>query len=90
MSLLCYQTEYLPNGGPVASSEDLALLHQAMHAVTYRRITMAIKTTSKVGLFVHRCLFAFCPGSCWGNTERVAPDGGVQWLTEQPWTCWIG
>jgi hypothetical protein len=37
---------------PVASSEALYLLHQAMHAVTYRRIAMAIKTASFVGVFV--------------------------------------
>jgi hypothetical protein len=42
---------------PVASSEALDLLHQAMHAVTYRRIAMAIKTTSFVGVFVDGCLF---------------------------------
>ncbi len=56
---------------PVASSEALDLLHQAMHVVTYQRIAIAIKTTSKVGVFVHHCLFACCPGSRWGNTEQV-------------------
>ncbi len=56
---------------PVASSEALDLLHQAMRAVTYRRIAMAIKTASFVGVFVDCCLFACCPGSCWGDTEQV-------------------
>jgi hypothetical protein len=56
---------------PVAYSEALDLLHWAMHAVTYRRITMAIKTASKVGVFVDCCLFACCPGSCRGNTEQL-------------------
>jgi hypothetical protein len=56
---------------PVASSEVLDLLHRVMRVVTYRRIAMAIKTASKVDEFVHRCLFACCPGSCWGDTEQV-------------------
>ncbi len=56
---------------PVASSEALELLHWAMCAATYRRIAMAIKTASKVGVFLHRCLFACCPGGRWGNFEQV-------------------
>ncbi len=56
---------------PVASIEALDLLHWAMHAVTYRRIAMAIKTASCVGVFVDCCMFACCPGCCWGNTEQV-------------------
>jgi hypothetical protein len=36
---------------------------------------MAIKTASKVGVFIHGCLFACCPGSHWGNTEQVV----TQW-----------
>jgi hypothetical protein len=43
---------------PVASSEALDLLHRAMRTVTYRRISMAIKTASFVGVFVDCCLFA--------------------------------
>ncbi len=56
---------------PVASSEALDLLHQVMHAVTYRRIATAIKTASFLSVFVDCCLFACCPGNCWGNTEWV-------------------
>jgi hypothetical protein len=56
---------------PVASSEALDLFHQAMHVVMYRRIATAIKTVSFVGVFVDCCLFACCPGGCWGNTEQV-------------------
>jgi hypothetical protein len=56
---------------PVASSEALDLLHQVMRAVTYRRIAMAIKTASFVGVFVDFCLFACCPGGRWGNTEQA-------------------
>jgi hypothetical protein len=42
-----------------------------MCTVTYQRITMAIKTATFLGAFVDCCLFACCPGGCWGNTERV-------------------
>jgi hypothetical protein len=56
---------------PVASSEALDLLHQTMHAVTYRRIAMATETANFAGVFVDCCLYACCPGSCWGNTEQV-------------------
>jgi hypothetical protein len=54
---------------PVASSEALDLIHWAMSAVMYQRITMAIKTASKVSVFFH-CCFACCyHGGHWGNTE---------------------
>jgi hypothetical protein len=56
---------------PVASCEALDLLHQAMHAVTYRRIAMAIKMASKEGVFVDCCLFACYPGGHRGDTEQV-------------------
>jgi hypothetical protein len=56
---------------PVASKEALDLLHWAMHVVTYRRIAMAIKMASFVGVFVDCCLFACCPGGRWGDTEQV-------------------
>ncbi len=60
---------------PVASSEALDLLYWEMRMVTYRRIAMAIKTASKVGVFVDCCLFACCPGGCQGNTKQVV----AQW-----------
>jgi hypothetical protein len=56
---------------PMASNEALDLLHWAMGVVTYQRIAMAIKTASFVGVFVDCCLFACCPGGCWGNMEHV-------------------
>ncbi len=59
----------------MASSEALDLLHWEMCAVMYRRIAMAIKTASFVGIFVGCCLFACCPGGRWGNTEQVV----AQW-----------
>ncbi len=55
----------------MASSEALDLLYWAMHAVTYQRIAMTIKTSSKVGIFVDCCLFACCPGGCRGDIEQV-------------------
>ncbi len=56
---------------PVASSKALDLLHQAMCAVTYRRIAMAIKTASFVGISVDCCLFDCCPGGRWGDMKQV-------------------
>ena len=55
----------------MASSEALDLLHQAMCAVTYRHIAMAIEMAKKVGVFFDCCLFACFPGGCWGDTEQV-------------------
>jgi hypothetical protein len=42
-----------------------------MRAVTYQRIAMAIEMASFAGVFVDCCLYACCPGGCWGNTEQV-------------------
>ncbi len=42
---------------PVASTKALDLLHQAMPAVWYQRIAMAIKMASKVGHFFVVILF---------------------------------
>jgi hypothetical protein len=54
----------------VASSEALDLLHQAMHAVTYRQIAMAIKMDSKVGVFYFVVSIAVAPataGAIWSK-----------------------
>ncbi len=58
-------------GHPVTSSEAPDLLHQAVRAVTYRRIVMAIKTAHFLGVFVDCFLYACCPGGRWGDTEQV-------------------
>ena len=43
---------------PVASSEALDVLHQAMRSALHRRIAMTIEMARKGGAFVrHRCLF---------------------------------
>ncbi len=55
----------------VASNKALNLLHWVMCMVTYWRIAMAIKTASFLGVFVDCCLFACCPGGCWGDMEQV-------------------
>jgi hypothetical protein len=55
----------------VASNKALKLLHWGMCAVTYRRIAMAIKTASFLGVFVDCCLFACRPGGRWGDTKQV-------------------
>jgi hypothetical protein len=55
----------------VASNKALSLLHRAMCTVTYRRIAMAIKPASFLGVFVDCCLFVSCPGGPWGNTEQI-------------------
>jgi hypothetical protein len=60
---------------PVASSEALDLLNWAMHAVTYRRIAMAIKMAVFTRVFVDCCLFACCPGGRWGDMKQVV----AQW-----------
>jgi hypothetical protein len=56
---------------PVASCEALDLLHQAMHAVSYRRTATAIKMTNFLCVFVDCCLLACCPDGHRGNTEQV-------------------
>ncbi len=58
-----------------ASNKALNLLHQAMHAVLYRRTAAAIKMACKVGQFFCRCFVCCSPGGRWGNTEQVA----TQW-----------
>jgi hypothetical protein len=42
-----------------------------MCAVLYRRTAAAMNMATFLGVFVDCCLFACCPGSRWGNTERV-------------------
>ncbi len=59
----------------VASSEALDLLHPVMYVVTYRRIAIAIKMATFLGVFVDCCLFACCPGGRWGDADRVV----AQW-----------
>jgi hypothetical protein len=55
----------------MASCEALDLLHQAMCAVTYQCIAVAIEIASFTGVFVDCCLYACGPGSRLGDTEQV-------------------
>ena len=55
----------------VAFMKATNLLHREMRAVSYCRITTAIKMASKGGGDVaHRCVDCV-PGGRWGNTEQV-------------------
>ncbi len=60
---------------PVASSKALDLVHRGMHAVLYRRTAAAINMATFLVVFFDCCLFACCPGSCWGDTAQVV----AQW-----------
>jgi hypothetical protein len=60
---------------PVASNEALDLLDWAMCMELYGRTAMAIETASKVGVFFHCQCFAWDPGGCQCNMERVS----AQW-----------
>jgi hypothetical protein len=71
MSLSCTDIILAQWQHPVASSKALDLLHRAMCAIMFRRIAMAIKMASFVGVFVDCCLFACYPGGRWSNSERV-------------------
>jgi hypothetical protein len=68
---LLMATIFAQSWRPVASSEALDLLYQAMCAVLYRRTTTAIKMASKVGAFVCCYFVCYCPGGHQGNTEQV-------------------
>jgi hypothetical protein len=57
----------------VAFYKALSLLHWGMCTVTYWRIAMAITLATFLGAFVDCCLFAYCPGGRWGDTEQVVP-----------------
>ena len=75
---------------PVASSEALDPLHRAMRAVSYRRITMAIETARKVGVFSH-CYVVDCrPGVRGSDTERVVARWRCLVAPIWPWTSSIG
>ncbi len=54
-----------------SGKKALNLFHQAMCAVTYRRIAMAINLATFLESFVDCCLFFCCPGGRWGDTELV-------------------
>ena len=75
---------------PVASSEALDPLHRAMHAVSYRRIAMAIETARKVGVFSHCFEVDCCPGVRGSDTEQVVAQWRRLVAPIWPWTSSIG
>jgi hypothetical protein len=75
---------------PVASSEALDPLHRAMHAVSYRRIAMAIETAHKVGVFSHCFEVDCCPGVRGSDTEQVVAQWRRLVAPIWPWTSSIG
>ncbi len=60
---------------PVASSKALDHLHPAMYTVLYWCTAAAMNVATFLGVFVDCCLFACCPGGCWGDMEQVV----TQW-----------
>jgi hypothetical protein len=75
---------------PLAFSEAPDPLHRPMHAVSYRRIAMAIETARKVGVFSH-CYVVDCrPGVRGSDTERVVTRWRCLVAPIWPWTSSIG
>jgi hypothetical protein len=60
---------------PVASVESLNLLYRAMRAVAYRRIAMAIRMASKVGVFVIVVVLYMTPAAAGAIHSRYLPNG---------------
>jgi hypothetical protein len=58
----------------VASIESLNLLYQAMHAVAYRRIAMAIRMASKVGVFFIVVVLYVTPAATKAIHSRYLPN----------------
>ena len=68
---------------PVASSEALDLLHWVMRTISYRCITMAIETASKVGVLFD-CCFVDC--------RHGSRQDGTEWVVGQrqrPVASWV-
>jgi hypothetical protein len=59
----------------VAFSKALDLLHRAMCAVLYWCTAAAMNMATFLGVFVDCCLFAYCSGGRWGDTEQLV----AQW-----------
>jgi hypothetical protein len=59
----------------VASVESLNLLYQAMHAVFYRRIAMAIGMASKVGVFFIVVVLYVTPAAAGAIHSGYLPNG---------------
>jgi hypothetical protein len=69
---------------PVVSVKALNLLYQAMRAVAYRRIAMAIKMAGKVGVFFIVLVLYVTPAAAGAIHSGYLPNGGFQWLLPKP------
>ena len=75
---------------PVASIVALDPLHWAMHLVSYWRIAMASKMTSKYSAFFVIFFLFVSPLFAGAIRLEYSPDDGIQWLWVKPWTPSIG
>ena len=66
----------------MASSEALDLLHWAMCTVSYRGITMAIKTASFVGVFMIVVCLPVALADAGAMRSKLLLNAGIQWLLE--------
>jgi hypothetical protein len=57
-----------------------------MHAVLYRRITMARETASKLGTFFIVVLFAVTLAAAGAIQSEYSSNGGIQWVLAKLWT----
>jgi hypothetical protein len=64
----------------VTSIEALDHLYWAMHAVLYRRISVAVKMASNYGFFLIVALFAFALAAAGAIQREHLPGGGARWL----------
>jgi hypothetical protein len=55
-----------------------------MRALAYRRIAMAIKMASKVGVFFIVVVLYVTPATAGAIHSGYLPNGGFQWLLPKP------
>jgi hypothetical protein len=65
---------------PVDSSEALDLLYWAMHGVSYRCTTMAIKNGQQSGCIFSLLMCSCCPGGCRAIRSEYLAYASVQRL----------
>ncbi len=64
--------------------KPLNLLNQAMRAVAYQRIAMAIRLAGKVGLCFIIVVLYVTPAAAREIQSKYLPNSGVQWLLPKP------
>ncbi len=70
--------------GLMASVEALNLFYQAMRALAYWCIAMAIGMASKVGVFFIVIVLYVTPMAAGAIHSRYLLNGGFQWLLPKP------